>query len=47
MFRIDGMTERVFELQGRTSLVTNSTATQFSAFAFGVPGDTVVEVSTG
>ena len=45
VFRINGATEREFEIQGRTSLVTNSTATQFSSIAFGVPQDTYVEVS--
>ena len=33
-----------FILQGRTQPVVNSTATQFSAFAFGVPQTSVVEV---
>jgi hypothetical protein len=36
---------REFELQGRTALVNGSTATQFSAFAFGLPSQAVVEVS--
>lgn len=34
-----------FTLQGRTELVVNSTATQFSAFAFGSPSADMVEVS--
>ena len=34
-----------FTLQGRTELVINSTATQFSAFAFGSPSTDIVEVS--
>ena len=33
-----------FRLQGRTQPVVNSSATQFSAFAFGVPNISVVEV---
>ena len=34
-----------FTLQGRTQLVVNSTATQFSAFAFGHPSADTIEVS--
>ena len=34
-----------FSLQGRTMLVVNSTATQYSAFAFGQQGAAYVEVS--
>ena len=33
-----------FRLQGRTQPVVNSSATQFSAFAFGVPNISVIEV---
>ena len=36
-----------FVLQGRTMIVVNSTATQFSGFAFGEPGVSVIEVSGG
>ncbi len=36
--------ESSFRLQGRTQPVVNSSATQFSAFAFGVPSTSVVEV---
>ena len=34
-----------FTLQGRTELVVNSTATQFSAFAFGSLSADIIEVS--
>ena len=36
---------REFELQGRTALVSGSMATQFSAFAFGIPSQVVIEVN--
>ncbi len=37
-------TNVTFAAQGRTDLVANSSATQFTAFAFGHPDGTVVEV---
>ena len=47
--RIGNESMREFELQGRTALVNDSgddsSATQFSAFAFGLPSQAVVEVS--
>lgn len=36
--------ESSFLLQGRTQPVVNASATQFAAFAFGVPNVSVVEV---
>ena len=45
LIRIGNESMREFELQGRTALVNGSTATQFSAFAFGLPSQAVVEVS--
>ena len=45
LIRIGNESSREFELQGRTALVNGSIATQFSAFAFGLPSQAIVEVS--
>ena len=44
VYSVNG-SDREFELQGRTALVNGSSATQFSAFAFGLPSVSVVEVN--
>jgi hypothetical protein len=44
LIRIGNDSVREFELQGRTALATGSMATQFSAFAFGLPSQAVIEV---
>lgn len=44
MVRIKNLNTTEFELQGRTKVVNSSTATQFSALAFGLPASYRVEV---